>query len=119
LPIVSIFSKLEFYIMGKQYNKILKRRRRAAYLAKRKAALKELVSKSVKSTKTKATKPRAVRKTAAAKKEKVEEPKPEPVADKANPTDILGSEDAKQTAPKESKEKEELPQEESKDSAES
>ena len=105
--------------MSKQYNKILKRRRRAAYLAKRKAALKELVSKSVKSTKAKPTKARAVRKTAAAKKEKVVEPKPEPVAGKANPTDVLGSKDIEETAPKESKVKEKAPQEDSKDSAES
>ena len=92
--------------MGKQYNKVLKRRRRAAYLAKRKAAVKELVSKSVKSTKAKPTKPRAVRKTAAAKKEKVVEPKPEPVAGKANPTMSWDLRILKETAPKESKVKE-------------
>ena len=32
--------------MGKQYNKVIKRRRRAAYVAKKKAAIKELVGKS-------------------------------------------------------------------------
>ena len=110
--------------MGKQYNKVIKRRRRAAYLAKRKAAVKELVSKSSKSSKAKPVKPKAVRKPAA-KKEKVVEPKPEPVADKTKPTDVIGEEKVKSAVPAKeaSKEpaavKEEKPQEESKDSTES
>lgn len=104
--------------MGKQYNKVLKRRRRAAYLTKRKAAVKELVSKSVKGTKAKVTKPKAVRKTVAAKKEKVVEPKPEPVAEKANPVDVLGSKVTKEATPEETNIKE-APPEESKDSTKS
>ena len=40
-------------------------------------------------------------------------------AGKANPTDVLGSKDINETAPKESKVKEKAPQEDSKDSAES
>jgi hypothetical protein len=80
--------------MGKQYNKVLKRRRRAAYMAKRKLALRELVKDSpkAKTTKTKAAKPKVARKTVAVKKEKVVEPEPEVVAEKANPTDVLGPE---------------------------
>ena len=100
--------------MGKQYNKVIKRRRRAAYIAKRKAAVKELVSKSSKgASKAKPAKAKVVEKT------------PEPVAEKANPTDVIGTEEASNAsatkeAPKEAVAvKEEKPQEESKDSAES
>ena len=59
--------------MGKQYNKVLKRRRRAAYMTKRKLALRELVKNSpkAKTTKSKVAKPKVARKTVAAKKEKV------------------------------------------------
>ena len=113
----SNFLQSKPYIMGKQYNKILKRRRRAAYIAKRKLAVKELISKSSKSTKAKVSKPRTVRKTATTKKEKVVEKKPEPVAEKAKPTDVLGDKAVKDAAPKE--EKVEAPQKESKDSTES
>ena len=77
--------------MGKQYNKVIKRRRRAAYLAKRKAALKQFAGKSVKTEKVKATKPKVAKKPVA-KKEKVLE-KTEPVAEKANPVDVLGPDD--------------------------
>ena len=80
--------------MGKQYNKVLKRRRRAAYMTKRKLALRELVKNSpkAKTTKSKVAKPKVARKTVAAKKEKVVEPEPEVVAEKANPADVLGPE---------------------------
>ena len=63
--------------MGKQYNKVLKRRRRAAYMTKRKLALRELVKNSpkAKTTKSKVAKPKVARKTVAAKKEKVVERK--------------------------------------------
>ncbi|MFL2914312.1 MAG: hypothetical protein ACJZ64_06710 [Opitutales bacterium] len=112
--------------MGKQYNKVIKRRRRAAYIAKRKAAVKELVSKSSKgASKAKPAKAKVTRKAAAPKKAKVVEKTPEPVAEKANPTDVIGTEEASNAsatkeAPKEAVAvKEEKPQEESKDSAES
>jgi len=107
--------------MGKQYNKVIKRRRRAAYIAKRKAAVKELVSKSSKGV-SKAKSPRAnvTRKAAAPKKAKVVEKAPEPVAEKADPTDIIGSEKEETVAaPKEPKAKEKAPKEESEDSSES
>jgi hypothetical protein len=107
----------KLYIMGKQYNKILKRRRRAAYIAKRKLAVKELINNSSKSTKAKVSKPRVVRKTVTTKKEKVVEKKPEPVAEKAKPIDVLGPKAVKDAAPKEEKAK--VPQKESKDSTES
>ena len=51
------------------------------------------------------------------KVEEVEEKKPEPVAEKAKPTDVLGDKAVKDAAPKE--EKVEAPQKESKDSTES
>jgi hypothetical protein len=81
-----------FINMGKQYNKVIKRRRRAAYIAKRKAAVKELVGKSTKTSKPKASKPKATRKPAA-KKPKVAEEKPDKVSEKANPVDVLGPDD--------------------------
>ena len=63
--------------MGKQYNKVIKRRRRAAYIAKRKAAVKELVSKSSKgASKAKPAKAKVTRKAAAPKKAKVVEKTP-------------------------------------------
>ena len=77
--------------MGKQYNKVMKRRRRVAYLARRKEAINELVSSKPKaSTKSKPAK------KSSTKKEKVVEAKPEPVAEKADPTDVLGDNDLKQ-----------------------
>ena len=107
--------------MGKQYNKVIKRRRRAAYIAKRKAAVKELVSKSSKGvSKAKPAKAKVTRKAAAPKKAKVVEKTPEPIAEKADPTDIIGSEkDEAATAPQKPKAKEKAPKEESEDSAES
>lgn len=78
--------------MGKQYNKVIKRRRRAAYIAKRKAAVKELVGKSTKTSKPKASKPKAIRKPAA-KKPKADEEKLEKVSEKANAVDVLGPDD--------------------------
>ena len=104
--------------MGKQYNKVIKRRRRAAYVAKKKAAIKELVGMSGKSTKAKVAKPKAVRKPAA-KKEKVVESKPGPVAEKANPTDVLGDEKKEVVSKENTSSQKEKPQEESKDSTES
>jgi hypothetical protein len=107
--------------MGKQYNKVIKRRRRAAYIAKRKAAVKELVSKSSKgASKAKPAKAKVTRKAAAPKKAKVVEKTPEPIAEKADPTDIIGSEkDEAATASQKPKAKEKAPKEESEDSAES
>ncbi len=104
--------------MGKQYNKVIKRRRRAAYIAKRKAAVKELVSKSGKSTKAKAVKAKPAKKPVA-KKAKVVEAKPEPVAEKANPTDVLGDEEKKPTESVELKKEEQKSQDESENSSES
>ena len=105
--------------MGKQYNKVIKRRRRAMYVAKKKAAIKALLGKAEKGTKTKAAKPKASRKTIT-KKEKVADPKPEPVASKANPIDVLGDDAKSSAVPKVAPEiKEEKSQEESKDSAQS
>ena len=112
--------------MGKQYNKVIKRRRRAAYIAKRKAAVKELLSKSSKSaSKAKPVKARVTRKAVVPKKAKVVEKTPEPVAGKANPTDVIGAKkvtnaEADKVASKEPVAvKEEKPREESKDSTES
>ena len=82
--------------MGKQYNKLIKRRRRVAYLARRKEAINELVSSKPKaSTKSKPAKAKPAKKTST-KKEKVVESKPEPVAEKADPTDVLGDNESKQ-----------------------
>ena len=82
--------------MGKQYNKVMKRRRRVAYLARRKEAINELVSSKPKaSTKSKPAKAKPAKKTST-KKEKVVESKPEPVAEKADPTDVLGDNEPKQ-----------------------
>ena len=80
--------------MGKQYNKVLKRRRRAAYMTKRKLALRELVKNSPKAKTTKSTagKPKVARKPVAATKAKAVEPTHELGAYKANPTDVLGPE---------------------------
>ena len=82
--------------MGKQYNKVMKRRRRVAYLARRKEAINELVSSKPKaSTKSKPAKAKPAKKSST-KKEKVVESKPEPVAEKADPTDVLGDNESKQ-----------------------
>ena len=82
--------------MGKQYNKVMKRRRRVAYLARRKEAINELVSSKPKaSTKSKPAKAKPAKKSST-KKEKLVEAKPEPVAEKADPTDVLGDNDLKQ-----------------------
>ena len=71
-----------------------------------------------KGTKAKSTKPKASRRSIT-KKEKVVEPKPEPVANKANPTDVLGNDAKPSAAPKDAPEDmEEKSQEESKGSAE-
>ena len=104
--------------MGKQYNKVIKRRRRAAYETKKKAIIKELVGKSGKTTKSKVAKPKAVRKSAV-KKEKAVEAKPEPVAEKAKPVDVLGPDDAVKAEPVTKEEVAEKPQEESAESVES
>ena len=79
--------------MGKQYNKLIKRRRRTAYLARQKAAI--LTEKSIavkKSSKATAAKP-ATRKAAtkAASKPAPKVAKKE-VAEKAKPDDVLGPE---------------------------
>jgi hypothetical protein len=104
--------------MGKQYNKVIKRRRRAAYVAKKKAAIKELVGKSGKATKSKVAKPKAVRKPAA-KKEKVVEAKPDPVAEKAKPVDVLGPDDAVEAESATKEKAPDKPQQESAGSVES
>ena len=69
--------------MGKQYKKLVKRRRRTAYLARRKAALN--VAKSSSSKKTKST-----AKKATTRKKATPAAKPEPVAEKAKAEDVLG-----------------------------
>ncbi|MBT7741367.1 MAG: hypothetical protein HN727_06150, partial [Opitutae bacterium] len=79
--------------MGTQYKKVIKRKRRKAYLARRKAALKESLPASKKGRKTAAAKPKSKRKASPKKSasEKVkEEVVEEPVADKASSVDILG-----------------------------
>ena len=68
--------------MGKQYKKLIKRRRRTAYLARRKAAINAEKPDSSKKAKSPAKK--AVRKKA------TPAPKTEPVAEKAKTEDVLG-----------------------------
>jgi hypothetical protein len=68
--------------MGKQYKKLIKRRRRTAYLARKKAAIN--AEKPDSSKKAKSSAKKAVRKKAAP----VE--KAEPVAEKAKTEDVLG-----------------------------
>jgi hypothetical protein len=68
--------------MGKQYKKLIKRRRRTAYLARRKAAVNAEKPDSTKKAKSPAKK--AVRKKA------TPAPKAEPVAEKAKTEDVLG-----------------------------
>ena len=69
--------------MGKQYKKLIKRRRRTAYLARRKAAL-----TSTKPTASKRAS--APTKKATARKKAAPVEKPEPVAEKAKTEDVLG-----------------------------
>ena len=93
--------------MGKQYNKLIKRKRRVAYLARRKAAL--LTEKSTvgrKSSKATATKS-AIRKKAATKAASKPAPKvaKKEVAEKAKPDDVLGPEVAGEDLPAEKSEK--------------
>ena len=93
--------------MGKQYNKLIKRKRRTAYLARRKAAL--LTEKSTagkKSSKATATKSAARKKvsTKAASKPAPKVTKKE-VAEKAKPDDVLGPEVAGEDIPTEKPEK--------------
>ena len=91
------------YPMGKQYNKRIKRRRRTAYLARQKAALltqkASAGKKTVKATAAKA-KP-ATRKKAATKAATKPAPKAvkKEVAEKANPDDVLGPDEAAAKAP--------------------
>jgi hypothetical protein len=68
--------------MGKQYKKLIKRRRRTAYLARKKAAINAEKPDSSKKVKSPAKK--AVRKKA------TPAPKAEPVAEKAKTEDVLG-----------------------------
>ena len=68
--------------MGKQYKKLIKRRRRTAYLARRKAAINAEKPDSTKKAKSPAKK--AVRKKA------TPAPKAGPVAEKAKTEDGLG-----------------------------
>ena len=68
--------------MGKQYKKLIKRRRRTAYLARRKVAINAEKPDSTKKLKSPAKK--AIRKKA------TPEPKAEPVAEKAKTEDVLG-----------------------------
>ncbi len=91
--------------MGKQYNKLIKRRRRSAYLARRKSELKlekpASVKKVRKSTPAKAAAPaKAVRKKAESKSKAVVS-KPE-VAEKASTEDVLGPESKESAHPKDS-----------------
>lgn len=91
--------------MGKQYNKLKKRKRRSAYLARRKAELKlekpASVKKVKKSTSDKETAPaKAVRKKAEPKAKSVVF-KPN-VAEKASTEDVLGPESKENVNPKDS-----------------
>ncbi len=88
--------------MGKQYNKQIKRRRRTAYLARRKASMQAGQEKSSPKKTSKATTAKAPRKKTAAKA-KPEEPKEE-VAAKAQPDDVLGPESGGEEATEESAE---------------
>ena len=92
--------------MGKQYNKLIKRRRRSAYLARRKAALlteKASGKKSTKSTtnKTVARKKAGTKATSKTSSKKVKEE----VAEKAKPKDVLGPESSAEEIPTEQPEK--------------
>ena len=93
--------------MGKQYNKLIKRRRRTAYLARQKAAiLNEKSTAGKKSSKATAAKP-ATRQTAATKAASKPAPKvaKKEVAEKAKPDDVLGPEVAGEDALSEKTEK--------------
>ena len=68
--------------MGKQYKKLIKRRRRTAYLARRKAAINAEKPDSTKKAKSPAKK--------VARKKAIPAPKAEPVAEKAKTEDVLG-----------------------------
>ena len=83
------FPKLK--IMGKQYNKLIKRRRRAAYLARRKKAGSANLPEVTK-------KPKSTARKAPAKKKTESKPKEKAVAEKAKATDVLGP-DAQEAAP--------------------
>ena len=81
--------------MGKQYKKLIKRRRRAAYLARRKAAANVANPSTSKKAKAPAKKAKAPAKKAAT----VE--KTEPLAEKAKAEDVLGPDVATEEQPKE------------------
>jgi hypothetical protein len=88
--------------MGKQYKKLVKRRRRTAYLARRKAVLNEAKQSNSKKTKSTAKKATVRKKAAPAAK-------PEPVAEKAKTEDVLGPDVTPEVA--ESSTKESSPEE--------
>ena len=93
--------------MGKQYNKLIKRKRRVAYLARRKAALlTEKSNVSRKSSNATASKPATRKKTPTkvATKPASKVAKKE-VAEKAKPDDVLGPEVAGEDLPAEKPEK--------------
>lgn len=77
--------------MGKQYNKLIKRRRRAAYIARRKKAGEANLPEVTK-------KPKSSAKKVPAKKKTESKPKEKAVAEKAKATDVLGP-DAEEAAP--------------------
>ena len=77
--------------MCKQYNKLIKRRRRAAYLARRKKAGSANLPEVTK-------KPKSSARKAPAKKKTESKPKEKAVAEKAKATDVLGP-DAEEAAP--------------------
>ena len=74
--------------MGKQYKKLIKRRRRAAYLARRKAAANVANPSTSKKAKAPAKKAATVEKA-------------EPLAEKAKAEDVLGPDVATEEEPKE------------------
>jgi hypothetical protein len=85
--------------MGTQYKKVIKRKRRKAYLARRKASLKESLPATKKGRKAAAAKPKSKRKASpkkAAPEEVKEEVAEEAVADKASAVDILGVDSVKE-----------------------
>ena len=86
--------------MGKQYKKLIKRRRRAAYLARRKAAANVANPSTSKKAKAPAKKAKAPAKKATRKKAAAVE-KAEPLAEKAKAEDVLGPDVATEEQPKE------------------
>jgi hypothetical protein len=91
LPILFFFFRPYSFHMSKQYNKLIKRRRRAAYLARRKKALTETTPKKV-AAKAKPVKKatKSVPKKPAAKEETTSAAAEVKSSDVATTEDVLG-----------------------------